>query len=106
MKNTRLTSSAALSASALVIAALVVVQAGKLLSGPEARADLVSTAGTVSVLTAEANNSNDVLFVLDGRSEELMVYKLENQTNWELFKKYNLPRMFSEAKVRTPGNKK
>ena len=105
MKDTRLTSSAALSASALVIAALIVVQAGRMLSGPEARADLVGATGTLTVLTAEASNSNDVLLVLDGRSEELLVYKVENQSNLDLYKKYPLPRMFSDAKGRSSGKK-
>jgi hypothetical protein len=106
MKNTRLTSSSALSASALVIAALVILQAGKLLSGPEAKADLVSSSGTVTLLTAEANNSNDVLMVLDSRSEELLVYRLENQNSLDLYKKYNLPRMLADARARAGGKTK
>lgn len=106
MKHMRLNSSAALSASAILIAALVVVQAGRLLSGPEARADLVAASGNVTALTVEASNSNDVLLVLDGRSEELLVYKVENQTNVELHKKYNLPRMFSDARARSAGKTK
>lgn len=99
----KLNSSAALSASAILIAALVIVQAGRLLSGPEAKADLVSTSGSVTALTVEASNSNDILIVLDGRSEEIMVYKIENQTSIELHKKLNLPRMFSEARGRSAG---
>lgn len=98
---TRFTSSSALSASALIIAALVIVQAGRMLTGTEARADLVATSGTLTVLTAEATNFNDVLLVLDGRSEELLVYKVENQSNLDLFKKYTLPRMFADARTRS-----
>lgn len=106
MNTMKLNSSAALSASALLIAALIVVQAGKLLSGPEARADLVAATGNVTVLTVEASNSNDVLLVLDNRSEELLVYRVENQSNVDLYKKYNLPRMFSDARGRSAGKSK
>jgi hypothetical protein len=106
MKHVRLNSSSALSASAVLIAGLVIVQAGRLLSGTEAQADLVATSGTLTALTVEASNSNDVLLVLDGRSEELLVYKVENQTNIELHKKYNLPRMFSDARGRSGGKPK
>ena len=104
MKN-RFNSSALLSASALLIAALIIVQAGRLLSGPPAQADLVSTTGSFTALTAEASNSNDILMVLDGRSEELLVYKVENQSAIELYKKYNVPRMMSEARARYTGKK-
>lgn len=102
---TRLNSTAFLSASALLIAALVVVQAGRLLTGTPAQADMVSTSGVFTALTSEATNSNDVLLVLDGRSEELLVYKVENQNSVELYKKYNVPRLMSEARSRHTGRK-
>jgi len=105
MKTIRIKSSAALTASAVVLAAMIIVQAGRLLGGDPARADLVATSGAVTMLTVEASNSNDVLLVLDGRSEELMAYKVENQTNLELYKKYNVPRLMSEARSRHLGKK-
>jgi hypothetical protein len=102
---TRLNSSAFLTASAFVIGAVVVVQAGRLLTGGPAQADLVSTSGVFTALTSEATNSNDVLLVLDGRAEELLVYKVENQNAVELYKKYNVPRLMSEARGRHTGRK-
>jgi hypothetical protein len=102
---TRLNSSAMLTASALVIGALVIVQAGRLMTGTPARADLVSSSGTLTALTAESTNSNDILLVLDGRAEELLVYKIENQNAVELYKKYNVPRLMSEARGRSTGRK-
>jgi uncharacterized lipoprotein YajG len=106
MKEIRMNSSAALSASAVLLAALIIVVGGRLLTGPDAKADVVSVTGNVTALTVEASNSNDVLLVLDGRSEELLVYKVENQTNVELHKKYNLSRLFSDARGRAAGKTK
>jgi hypothetical protein len=102
---TRLNSSAMLTASALLIGALVIVQAGRIMSGTPAQADLVAASGTLTALTAESTNSNDVLLVLDGRAEELMVYKVENQNAVELYRKYNVPRLMSEARGRHSGRK-
>lgn len=102
---TRIKQSAALSASALVIAALIIVQGSRLLTGEPARADLVTSSGSFTVLTAETTNSNDVLLVLDSRAEELMVYRVESQNNLELYKKYNVPRMMADARARHTGRK-
>ncbi len=101
----RINSSAALTASALIIAALIVVQGSRVLTGQPAQADVVSTTGSFTALTCEVSNSNDVLLVLDGRSEELTVYRVENQNNLELHKKYNVPRMMSDARARHLGKK-
>jgi anti-sigma-K factor RskA len=94
----RLTPQAGLWASAFVLAAIIVVQAGRL--GPsEARADLVSAAGGVTALTVEASNE-DVLLVVDTRSDALMAYKVVNQKDLDLYKTYNLPRIFGDARNR------
>jgi len=98
-QTSRLSPQAWLWASMFVLIALIVVQAGRL--GPsEARADLVSSAGDLTALTVEATN-DDVLLVVDNRSESLMAYKIVNQTSVELFKTYSLPRLFGEARNRS-----
>src|SRR5689334_23319444 len=89
--------------SAIVLALLVVVQAGRVL-GPTATAEMVSHSGTYTVLTADAG-TEDVLLVLDGRKEALLVYRMENQTALELYKKYELPRLFQDARGAAPGRK-
>lgn len=87
-------------ALAAVLAGLIGVQATRL--GAPARADVVSSAGSVTVLTAAAS-SQDVLLVLDNRAEELMVYRVENQNSIELHNRYSLPRVFAEARNKALG---
>jgi hypothetical protein len=97
-QGTRLSPQAWLWASMFVLVALILMQAGRL--GPsEARADLVTSIGDLTALTVEATN-DDVLLVVDDRSESLMAYKVVAQNSVELFKTYSLPRLFGEARNR------
>jgi hypothetical protein len=94
----RLSPQAALWASAFVLIALIVIQAGRL--GPsEARADLVASGGELTALTVEST-SDDVLLVVDNRTDALMAYKIINQRELEHRKTYNLPRLFADARNR------
>jgi hypothetical protein len=100
----RISSGAALWASAIVLGALIIVQAGRL-TGAEARADLVSGTSGVTALTVESS-SEDILMVVDNRSERLMTYKVVNQNNLELFRSYDLPRTFADARARATGGRR
>ncbi len=86
-------------ASACVLAGLVVVQASRLGAG-EARAEMVSRVGEMTLLTA-ATGSEEILLALDNRHEQVLVYKVVNQTSVELFQKYDLARVFSDARSRS-----
>jgi hypothetical protein len=90
-------------ASAFILAGLIVLQAGR--SGGEARADLVASVGGMTALTVAGASSEDLLLVIDGRAEELFVYRVENQQNVELQRRYNLPRMFNDARGQGPGRR-
>lgn len=74
---------ASLWASAFLIGALVIVQAGRL-PGPAAWADPMSTSsGDFTLLTADSGRGGDlepyqVLFVIDNREQVLLVYEVEN----------------------------
>ncbi len=73
-------STAVLWASAFVIAALAIVQAGHI---PSAQAETVTVMGDYVALTARSGKGPDerpyeVLFVLDNREQVLMVYDLED----------------------------
>ena len=73
---------AALWASAFVIAALVIVQAGRL-PGNQAIAGTASERGSYSALTVNSGqgpetNPNELLFVIDSREQALLVYEIED----------------------------
>jgi hypothetical protein len=100
----RLNPAAALWASVVVLVALIIIQAGRL-TGGEARADLVAATGGYTALTAEIP-AEDVLLVADNRSEQIMVYKVVNQSSLDLFRTYSLPRLFSDARARATGGRR
>jgi hypothetical protein len=95
-------SSAALWASAAVITALIIIQAGRMGAEP-ARADVVSSVGGTTALTFEAP-SEDLLACIDGRQETLFVYRVQNKNTLELLRSYRLPEIFAEARNRAGGN--
>lgn len=86
---------AALWASAMILAALVIVQAGRLWSAPAPAlaADLVAAGGDYVTLSVDAGN-DDVLVVLDHRSEDLLVYHPRNQSDLEFKSRQNLRELF------------
>lgn len=90
----------ALWASAFVLIGLIILAAGRV---SPARADMVTSAGTVTALTVECTTPEDLLCVVDNRSETLCVYKIINQNNLELYRTYNLPQMYSGARSRAGG---
>ncbi len=73
-------SAAVLWASALVIAALTIIQAGRL-PGPAARAEMSSSHGDYTLLTARSGRGPDeapyeLLYVIDNRDQVLLVYEV------------------------------
>ncbi len=93
--------SAALSLSAVALLALVLFFS---IRAPHAQAEMVSTAGPLTVMTSEGGNE-EILLLLDGRAEHLSVYRVENQSSLELYKRYDLPKVFNEARSRAMGRK-
>lgn len=65
-------------ASALVILALVIVQAGRMDPGGMAFADVADN-GTVVMINADAGGGEDVIVLLDQRAERIYVYSLVNR---------------------------
>ena len=73
---------AVLWASAFVLAALVIVQAGRLPANP-AHAATAAESGGYSLLTVNSGRGDDcdpeeLLFVIDSRGEMLLVYEIED----------------------------
>lgn len=88
---------AALWASALIILALVILQAGRLGAGKQALADVISVDDTV-LLTAEVDSSEDILTLLDSRTDTLLVYAVVNRNTIELRETINLAELFQAAR--------
>ncbi len=82
-KTTRIdTASAVLWASAFLLAALVIIQAGKL-PGNQANAGVADSRGDFSVLTARSgrgpkDDPKELLYVIDSREQMLLVYEVED----------------------------
>lgn len=79
MKTTRSgMTSAALWASAFVIGALVIVQAGRLPVNPAFADQAVADHGYTLVTGESGRSDAEVLYVLDSRSETMLVYEIED----------------------------
>ncbi len=90
----------ALTLSALSLVMLILTVAGRGL--PEAKAAEVSQSGDYTALTCDGGNE-DVLVVLDGRTEQLFVYKVVNQVSVQLFQREDVGRLFGDARARARG---
>lgn len=115
----RFSPSALLWASAIVLAGLIVVQLGRSqapVGGRSPDAALaaammgslgdgaVSRVGDYTVMTFSTGN-DDVLAILDGRAEELFLYRVRNMAEFEFLGRENVPNMFVTARRLGPGRK-
>ena len=97
-------STAALWASAFMILALIVVQAGRISTGPSAAyAGNVSLIGDLTVLTAAGGDNEDVLLVLDRRLERLFIYGIRNRSEVLMYETHELPGLFQSARASVLG---
>ncbi len=74
------------------------------LASPLAVAGTVSQAGSTTILSAEVSNE-DIVLVLDARTEEILAYRTDLQRGIELLQRLSLPQVFSDARVRGIGSK-
>lgn len=101
----------ALVASAIILFALIMVQAGRAAGGgvpttDRARdaafaasmsmSDVVSRVGDFTLMSFDGGN-DDVVLVLDGHAEELFAYSIENQKTVKLLARYKLADIFRQA---------
>ena len=89
-------------ASAFVLFALILIQAQPLLAqegilGHSAQGGMVSQVGPLTILTADASGE-DVLLVLEGRGEELFVYRTD-RNGVQLQQRLAVPKLFQDAKA-------
>src|SRR5262245_58069863 len=87
--------------SAFVLLALVLMQSQPLLAqlgaGHAAQGGMVSQVGPLTVMTADAG-ADDVLLVLEGRSEELYVYRAD-RNGVQLQQRLAIPKLFQDARM-------
>ena len=88
-------------ASAFVVGALLVVQAGRI---EPAYGEMVSQSDEYVIMTTDGGNE-ELLVVLDKRTEELSVYRVEAQASLELYQKIDLPVVFADARAKAQGRK-
>jgi hypothetical protein len=92
---------AALWASAAALAALTAIRSGSL-TGNVASAEMVSQAGEFTMLTTDSG-TEEVLVVLDNRSEQLLVYHIRAQKTLELMQNVSVAKMFEAARLAAEG---
>lgn len=97
---------AVLWASAFVIGALVLVQAGRLGLTEPAYAATEAEAGTVRLLTADAGGGEEILAVLNVPEETISVYSVQNQRSIEVYQVANLGDLFAQARGEGPAGTK
>lgn len=97
-------SAAALWASAFVILALVIVQAGKLPANT-AHAGMATTGDAYTLVTASSGLGEDaapyeLLYVLDSRDQIMLVYEIEDARSGQVFLRDggSLVNLFSSAR--------
>ncbi|MDX9911328.1 MAG: hypothetical protein RBS39_05815 [Phycisphaerales bacterium] len=101
-KTTSRVGSAALWASAVVLCGLILTQASSL-GTSTAQAGLVSQVSELTALTVRSG-AEDLLLVLDNRTEELYVYQIGSKGNSvELIDKESVSQMFTNARTNKTG---
>ncbi|MDX2018373.1 MAG: hypothetical protein SFY95_12145 [Planctomycetota bacterium] len=65
--------------------------------------DVAARVGEHSMLTVAGGNGDDLLLVLDGRTEELFVYRIFNGNSLQYLQKIDVARMFLDARIRSVG---
>ena len=82
---------------------LLLASGHRLIGGTPALADVTSMTGDYVVATVNGG-TDDVLVVLDHRTETLLVYRLSNQTNFELRSRQSVREMFINARAGSPAS--
>ncbi len=96
-------------ASALVLLALILVQAGRTgesspVAPSTALAEMAAVSGGYAAMTTQGlSSSEELLYVLDQRAERLMVYRVENQRDIVLQRSENLAAVFTQARAAAGG---
>jgi hypothetical protein len=88
--------------TAAILALLLFVQLCRLFDVPSAQAEMVAGTGSISALTVDAVKE-EVLVVLDARTEMLQVYRSDPQQGVQLLQTLSVRQLFAEARARAQG---
>lgn len=95
---------AVLWASAFIIGALIILQAGRM-QGNTANATMVADRGSYTLLTADSGTGGDtdpdeILYVIDSREQILLVYEVEDARKRQVMLRdgYSLDTLFQRAR--------
>lgn len=97
-------------AAAVLLSLLIVYQASALLETPpvlnaQAKASgMLTTSGPYVAMSSEVGKE-DLILVLDNRTESLRVYHLDPNGHLQLYQQLSLPRIFREARARGAGRR-
>ncbi|MEM8756303.1 MAG: hypothetical protein AAGF47_00795 [Planctomycetota bacterium] len=88
--------------SAFALAAVVIVQIGGRLGAgspePTVLADMVAHVGELSAMTTASSEDEELLYVLDNRNEQLLIYEIGQQRTLDLMDRQDLPSLFASAR--------
>lgn len=93
-------------ASAAILGALIILQAGRLPSGERAVAGDVTEVASLRLITVDVGNNEDALAVLNHGDETISIYGLENGRSLELYQVSHLADIFSEARRAASGGRR
>lgn len=84
-------------ASAFVILALIITQAGRVVPANQAHAGLIAQSGDLTVLTADTGTDHEVVLLLDRFEGTLLVYTMKNRNTLALLQNYEVDAMLRNA---------
>ncbi len=73
---------------------------------PAAHAGLVSNVADSTIITSSAGNGEDLLMVLDQRSETILVYRTTPRRTMELLQVAPVQDLFDQARSAGPSNRR
>lgn len=90
---------AALWASAFVLAGLILTQAATLpIASSQSVTGTVSSVEDLTILTASTGAGEDIVLVVDDRTDSMFVYGVQNRASIELIQSYDIGRLFTDAR--------
>lgn len=94
---------AALWASAFILLALIITEAGKRNAGNTAFAGDATNVADLAVLTASSGTDEDVLCILDQRNETLSIFGVEQGRSVQLLQVQDIRQAFTQARGTASG---